>query len=204
MPMPKTCLVRMWSTRSSRSGISSASPSTRRVVISRRNTPDLVNGSRNVTSMVGPDARAVVVGVPTRRARRSSIWFANSGGVKTSSFDRLAMHVSTSGLRLRRLKATCSRHRCTAGDLGDRQGTVVPSRREDLVLAEVGEQGVFLCRTMTSESWCRSGSRGGGTAPCRGRPTRRRRSVPVAPCTSSSTSASPCTMFTASTCWPLQ
>ena len=49
MPMPNTCRVRMWFTRACRSGILRARPCVRRLVISRRNTPDLVQGSRNRT-----------------------------------------------------------------------------------------------------------------------------------------------------------
>ena len=72
-------------------------------MISRRNTPDLVNGSRNVTSgsaqMFAPSLAAAHAS-----ASVSSIRLANSGGVKTSSFERFAMHVSTSGLRPRSAK----------------------------------------------------------------------------------------------------
>ena len=41
-------------------------------------------------------------------ARVSSIRLANSGGVKTSSLERFAMQVSTSGLRPRSAKPACS------------------------------------------------------------------------------------------------
>ena len=60
--------------------------------------PDFVNGSRKVTvgsvQMLAPsldDAHAV--------SNVSSIRLANSGGVNTSSLDRFAMHVRTSGFR---------------------------------------------------------------------------------------------------------
>jgi hypothetical protein len=63
------------------------------VTISRRNTPDFVTGSRNLTvasaQMLAPSLEAAHAS-----ARVSSILLANSGGVNTSSFERFAMHVS--------------------------------------------------------------------------------------------------------------
>ena len=62
-----------------------------------------MHGSRNVTvlsaQMFAPPWLAAHAS-----ASVSSIRFANSGGVNTSSFDRFAMHVSTSGLRPRNVK----------------------------------------------------------------------------------------------------
>lgn len=86
--------------RSSRSGILPAKPPVKRVVISRRKTPDLVQGSRNLTElsvqMFAPRLSAAHASVS-----ESSILLANSGGVNTSSLERFAMHDSTSGLRPR-------------------------------------------------------------------------------------------------------
>jgi len=69
-------------------------------VISRRNTPDFVNGSRNLTE---PSAQSSAPPLLAAQAvaRASSIRLANSGGVNTSSLERLAMHVKMSGLRPR-------------------------------------------------------------------------------------------------------
>ena len=92
----------------------------------------------------------------------SSIRLANSGGVKTSSLERLAMQVSTSGLRPRSAEACLSR---SCAQLPNRHRRVALRRREDLVLAQVREQGVFLSRRHSSGSRCRSGSRGAGTCP---------------------------------------
>ena len=78
-------------------------PFVRRLVISRRNTPDFVTRVEERDRLVGPDVRAVVVVCPAS-ASVSSIWLANSGGVKTSSLERFAMQVSTSGLRPRSAK----------------------------------------------------------------------------------------------------
>src|SRR5680860_224287 len=144
IPMPNTCWVRMWSTRSWMSGISSFKPSVRREVISRRNTPDLVNGSRNLRSLFA-QMLAPSFATAYASATRLSISLANAGGVNTSSFERFAMQVRTSGFRLRRLNATCSLTRGTSSrDVRQGQGAVVPGRQEDLVLAQVGEEGVLL------------------------------------------------------------
>src|ERR1019366_2974104 len=52
MPMPTTCFVRMRFTRFSKFGISFSNPMVSRLVISRRNTPDFVQGSRNFTVLL--------------------------------------------------------------------------------------------------------------------------------------------------------
>src|SRR5206468_12948469 len=72
-------------------------------------------------------------------ARVSSILLANSGGVNTSSLERFAMQVSTSGLRARSANPACSR----TGQILQRERRVALGRREDLVLAEVGEERVL-------------------------------------------------------------
>ena len=124
----------------------SARPLVRRLVISRRNTPDFVHGSRNFTvlsaQMFAPSWSAAHAS-----ASVSSIRFANSGGVNTSSFERLAMHVSTSGLRPRSAKLACVAHAASfgvpprsGGQLAHRHRRVGLGRREDLVLAEMGEE----------------------------------------------------------------
>ena len=68
-----------------------------RLTISRRKTPDLAHGSKNVRSlfdqMFSPEFDCAQAA-----SKESSIWFANSGGVKTSSLDKFAMQVRTSGL----------------------------------------------------------------------------------------------------------
>src|ERR1035441_8234751 len=100
---PPTGLVRMWFTRFSRFGISFSSPLVRRRVISRRNTPDFVQGSRNFT-VLSAQIFAPPLLAAHASASVSSIRLANSGGVNTSSLERFAMHVNTSGLRLRKAK----------------------------------------------------------------------------------------------------
>ena len=76
-------------------------------MISRRNTPDFVQGSRNFT-VLSAQIFAPPLLAAHASASVSSIRFANSGGVNTSSFERFAMHVSTSGLRPRKVKLACS------------------------------------------------------------------------------------------------
>ena len=63
-------------------------PSISRLAISRRNTPDLQAGSRNVALLSCHSSSGSI----------SSIRFATSGGVNTSSLDRFARQVRTSGL----------------------------------------------------------------------------------------------------------
>ena len=75
-------------------------------MISRRNTPDLVKGSRNVT-VGSAQMSAPSLSAAHASASVSSIRLANSGGVKTSSLERFAMQVSTSGLRPRSVKLAC-------------------------------------------------------------------------------------------------
>jgi hypothetical protein len=100
VPIPNTCLVRMWSTRFWRSGIASSKPFVRRIVISRRKTPDFVTGSRNVTSGFAQMFLRLFASAQAS-VSVSSIRLTNAGGVNTSSFDRFAMHVRMSGLRRR-------------------------------------------------------------------------------------------------------
>src|SRR5262249_18501665 len=88
-------------------GISSARPLVRRLVISRRNTPDLVNGSRNLTLLSAQRSAPLLLSAQAS-ATVSSIRLANSGGVNTSSLERLAMQVKTSGLRPRSEKLALS------------------------------------------------------------------------------------------------
>ena len=64
-----------------RSGISAASPLVRRLAISRRNTPDFVNGSRNLTEL-SHQMFAPLLPAAQASASVSSIRLANSGGVK--------------------------------------------------------------------------------------------------------------------------
>jgi len=65
-----------------------ASPTSSRLAISRRKTPDLQPGSRKVA----------LGSLQSDAGRRSRISFASFGGVKTSSLLRFARQVSTSGL----------------------------------------------------------------------------------------------------------
>ena len=109
MPMPTTCVVSMWLTRSSRLGMPAAKPLVRRLVTSRRNTPDLVHGSRNLTAL-SAQMFAPPLSAAHASASVSSIRLANSGGVNTSSFERFAMNVSTSGLRPRSAKPALAAH----------------------------------------------------------------------------------------------
>jgi hypothetical protein len=81
-------------------------PLVRRPTISRRNTPDLVHGSRNLT-FLSTQMFAPPLSAAHSSASVSSIRLASSGGVNTSSFERFAMHVSTSGLRPRNVKPAC-------------------------------------------------------------------------------------------------
>src|SRR5690606_4557213 len=69
-------------------------------------------------------------------ATSSSIRFARSGGVKTSSLDRLAIHVNTSGFRFRRFRRAVS----SIGDLINCHRWVLPRRSKDLVTVESGKQ----------------------------------------------------------------
>src|SRR5205807_1263479 len=78
--------------------------------------------------------------------------FANSGGVNTSSFERFAMHVNTSGLRPRSEKLAWEfmRPRRIAGirarKRAYRHRRVHPSWCEDFMLAEVSEERTLLCK----------------------------------------------------------
>ena len=75
-------------------------PFVRRLVISRRNTPDFVNGSRNLTELSAQSSlRHCLPPRPRQECQVSRL--ANSGGVNTSSLERLAMQVKMSGLRPR-------------------------------------------------------------------------------------------------------
>src|SRR5258708_16686092 len=78
----------MWLSLSWRSGIWDSSPDSRRLAISRRNTPDLEAGSRKRAFLSDQSAAG----------SRSSILFARLGGVKTSSLLRFARQFKTSGL----------------------------------------------------------------------------------------------------------
>lgn len=62
----------------------------RRLAIPRRNTPDLVQGSRNFTDW-SAHRFAPSLSFAHAAVSVSSILLANSGGEKTSSFDKLAM-----------------------------------------------------------------------------------------------------------------
>ncbi len=63
-------------------------------------TPDLVHGSRNRTEL-SAQMLEPLLSAAHASARVSTIRLANSGGVNTSSLERFAMHVNTSGLRPR-------------------------------------------------------------------------------------------------------
>src|ERR1043165_2459507 len=80
----------MWFIRFWRFGVCFSSPLSRRLAISRRNTPDLQPGSRNLAFLLLQRSAGSV----------SRIRFTSCGGVKTSSLLRLAMQVRTSGLYL--------------------------------------------------------------------------------------------------------
>src|SRR5476651_869138 len=89
--------------RLSRLEISPARPILSRLVISRRNTPDFAHGSMNLTELSAQMFAPLLLTAHVS-ARVSSIVLANSGGVNTSSLERFAMHVNTSGLRPRSAK----------------------------------------------------------------------------------------------------
>ena len=74
--------------RSCKSGILSARPSISLFAISRKKTPLLHAGSKNLASG----------SVKSSCGNKSSIAFATSGGVKTSSLLRFARQDKTSGL----------------------------------------------------------------------------------------------------------
>jgi hypothetical protein len=68
--------------------IACSNPVINRLAISRKKTPDLQAGSRKV-----------VLGLLNSSCgSKSNILFATSGGVKTSSLERLAKHSKMSGL----------------------------------------------------------------------------------------------------------
>jgi len=75
---------------------------------------------------VRPDIRAVLIGRHAS-ASVSSIRFATSGGVKTSSLERFAMHVSTSGFRPRKRKTHLRAHAVSFGLTGLRRPTRLSS-----------------------------------------------------------------------------
>ena len=93
----------MCSTRFSKSGIFFSSPLVSLVVISLKKTPDLVHGSRNLM-FSSSHIFAPLLSSAHACVSVSKILFASSGGVKTSSLERLAMHVSTAGFRFLNLK----------------------------------------------------------------------------------------------------
>lgn len=90
--------IRLWEANGGTSLDETSNPLVNLLVISRRNTPDLVHGSRNFTvwsaQRFAPLRFAAHASVSV-----SSIRFASSGGVNTSSLERFAIHVRTSGLR---------------------------------------------------------------------------------------------------------
>ena len=71
-----------------KSGICTSSPLISLFAISRKKTPDLHEGSRNVVSGLLKSSCGSI----------SSIALATSGGVKTSSFDKFARQDNTSGV----------------------------------------------------------------------------------------------------------
>ncbi len=70
------------------SGISASKPIIKRLAISRKNTPDLLTGSRKVVDLSLNNATGSI----------SKISPTNLGGVKTSSLLKLARQDKTSGL----------------------------------------------------------------------------------------------------------
>src|ERR1700686_3405664 len=105
-----------------------------------------VQGSRNVTvlsaQMLFPPWLAAHAS-----ASVSSIRLANSGGVNTSSLERFAMQVKTSGLCPRSEKLTCSlmespsqNPHWAASKLPQSYRRVCLGGCEDFVLAKVGEE----------------------------------------------------------------
>src|SRR5690348_10985053 len=122
----------MWSTRLWRLGICFSRPLSRRLTISRRNTPDLHPGSRNLIFLL----------LHRSAGRISRIRFTICGGVKISSLLRLAMQLKTSGLKL--FSGT--------GDLQEMDWGIFPYRTGDKhVLTKIGEEGQLLLCVQTGE-----------------------------------------------------
>src|SRR5580704_6619340 len=122
----------MWSSRFWRFAMYFSILLSRRLTISRRNTPDLQPGSRKV----------VFLSLQRSAGSTSRIWFTSCGGVKTSSLLRFAMQLKTSGLKL--FSGT--------GDLQEMDGGMFPYRSGDKdVLAKVGEKGQLLLAVQSRE-----------------------------------------------------
>src|ERR1700726_340368 len=122
----------MWSNRFWRFAMYFSNPLSRRLTISRRNTPDLQPGSRKVLFL------------SLQRSPRSTsrIWFTSCGGVKTSSLLRFAMQLRTSGLKL--ISDT--------GDLHVMDRGIFPYRSGDKhMLTKVGEERELLLAVQTRE-----------------------------------------------------
>lgn len=86
--IPKSCFVHMWLILSWRFGISFSSPLISLFAASLRKTQDFVAGSKILIEESDHSSFG----------RRSSMVFANFGGVNTSSLLRFAIASSTSGL----------------------------------------------------------------------------------------------------------
>ncbi|MEG9429990.1 MAG: hypothetical protein VZQ61_03595 [Christensenellaceae bacterium] len=80
--------MNIWSNLCCKSGNCGSNPFISLLAISLKNTPVLQAGSKNVVSGF----------LKSSCGKRSSIWFTISGGVKTSSLERFARQLKTSGL----------------------------------------------------------------------------------------------------------
>ena len=89
-----------------------ASPSVRRRVISRRNTPDLVQGSKAHPLGSAHGSAAMILG--PRLSKRVEHAVGKLRRRETSSFDRFAMQVSTSGVAPAQHKVNLRRCRAVA------------------------------------------------------------------------------------------
>ena len=141
------CRTPAWSgcgRRAPQVGISSASPSMRRLVISRRNTPDFVNGSRNRDGLVRPDVRAVVV-VRPRLGQRVEHLVRELGrreDLVVREVRDARQHVRVAALRSAK-RAPGSSRRAPRTVIGG----YVLRRREDLVLLEIARRACPRPRT---------------------------------------------------------